>query len=426
MKILKQERRGNSHFLEVEASVGTLNKAFDAAFKKMVKSAKIPGFRKGKIPRSIFEKNYGDQVLIQEGLSDAVNDAYMKAVQELQLEIIDFPKNVKMDSYQPNQPLVFTCEVDVVPEVKIGTYKGLGIQKATPSVSDDDVQAKISEVRDQYAAYEPSETPIAEKDIVSFHMSATIDGQAYERWTRQNMGAEVGRASFGVEVDAQLIGRNKGEKLAFSVTFAADFVNEEVAGKTVDFEIEICDNRSFALPDLTDEWVQKQFKAESVEKWAEQIRKDLESQRNHETDDEFHKAILDKIFSTTDVEIQPVLVEREIDRYIDEIRKKLDESKIQLESYLSMMQKTIDDIRGEYTESAQYKVKTELVLDAIAKAEAIVIKEEDLIAEVKAWNIPAFEDDVEKMRTFLGRINTHALATTISRRKAMEAVVNAL
>ncbi len=422
MKILKNEQRGNSVTLEIEASVASLNAALDSAFQKVVKSAKIPGFRKGKIPRSLFEKHYGEEPIIREAITDVVNNLYSRAVQELELEVIDYPRELKVAEYKALEPLVFSCEVDVLPTVSLGTYKGLGIQKATQTVNDDAVQKRISELQEQYGEFQVVDQPAKEKDIVTCDIKATINGEVYERWTRENTGLELGRANFGQDFDAQVLNQAKGTQLNFVIDYPEASSNPEVAGKTVHFEVEVKEVRAKVLPELNSEFVEKISKFKTVEEFTQNLRQELQAQLDRESEDQFYNSLIDEVFKTVSVDIHPKLVEREIDRMISELEAELKRSGIPLDRYLMFTQKTKESLRNDYIEAAQRKVKTELVLDAIAKAENIQLQEEDLINEVRTWNINGLEQDSETIKAYLSRLDTRLLSLMILRRKAMAVV----
>lgn len=425
MKVLKKEKKGNLYFLEIEASVATLNSAMDKAFKKVSKTARIPGFRAGKISRSMFEKHYGQEPIVREAVLDVVNELYAKAVQEAALNIIDYPKNLQIGEYKPLEPLVFSLEVDVMPEVKLGSYKGFKISKETPELTDDEVQKQVEQVRERYAEFQVVDQPAQEKDIVSCSVTATIDGQPYERWTRQNMGIEIGRAMLGSEFDDKLKNHSKADHLSFAITYPESSSNPEVSGKTVEFSVEVTEVRRLVLPELTAEFVTKISKFTTPDEFIADMKSLMTEQKNRESEDKFYNEIMDEIFKNTEVEIQDILVNREIDRYIGELESNLKKSGLNLDQYLTFSQKKIEDVREEYKEAGNRKVKTELVLDAISKAESITVEEQELIDEVKKWGgETAPEDDV--IRAQLQQLDTDMLKLMVGRRKAMDFVVGTL
>jgi trigger factor len=427
MKILKQERRGDRHFLEIEASVATLNQSMDAAFQKLSKSAKIPGFRKGKVPRSLFEKHYGEGVLIQEGVSEAINTTYRQAIESLNLEVIDFPQNLKVTGeYEPYQPLVYSCEVDVLPEVKLGTYKGLSVKKEVAAVTDEALENRVAEILKYQSKYQVSTDPSKDGDILSLSIQATCEGQPYEAWSRQNKGVELGKSEMGEGFDAQLQGRQSGDELHFSISYPQDAPQTEVAGKTIDFHVTVTDVRVLIQPELNDEFVASFSEFKTVDEFKSDLRQKMQQQEEQALEEKFYQEVMETLLKEVEVDVQPILIQRQTDQHIEGIKQNLGNSGIKFEQYLAMINKTEADIRDEYKDQAKDHVKAELTLDAIAKAENFTVSEEEVLNEVKAWNIKSVGDDEAKLRQFVSRINTQPLTERLLRRKAMQCIIDNL
>jgi trigger factor len=425
MNILKQERQGNRYTLEIEAPHDTILGAMDGAFKKLSKQASVPGFRKGKVPRSTFEKMYGREGLIKEAVMDVVNNLYVKAVENLALEVIDYPQNLSVSDYKENEPITFKCEVDVRPAVTLGKYKGLGIKKETPAIADSDVQAAIDQSRSYYSEFVSTETPSKTGDILLCNVEASIDGAPLERWTRQNMGLELGRNTLGKDADTQLTGHAKGETLTFSVAYPQDSAQDDIAGKTVEFKVELVEVRTKQLPELNEEFVQKISQAKTVDEYTADVRKNLEKQKTEEAENTFYDAIADELLKGISIDVQPVLVEREMESSINEFENSLKRSQLNLEQFLRFSNKSFEDFKEGYRDSSLKKIKLEITLDAIAKQESITVEEADLIAEIKKWNIPNLAED-DRIREHLAKINTTELTRVVGRRKAMDFVVEHL
>ena len=351
MKIIKNERSSNTVFLEIEASVATLNAAMDSAFQRVVKGVSIPGFRKGKVTRTIFERHYGEEPIIREAITGVVNDLYSRAVQELELQVIDYPRDLKVDEYKALEPLNFSLAVDVIPTVKLGAYKGLSVQKEPQTVSEDTVTQQIAALCERYAEFQVVDRPSQEKDIITCDIKATLNGQPYEKWTRENTGLEIGRANYGQDFDTQVTGQSQGTQLNFEVHFPEGSSNPEVAGLTVQFEVELREVRARLTPELNNELVEKISKFKTVEEFTADLKTNLQAQADRESEDKFYNAVVDEIFKTTQVEIQQVLIEREIDRMIDELEAELKRSGIPLDRYLMFTQKTKEALRADYTQA---------------------------------------------------------------------------
>ncbi len=425
MNILKQERVGNRFSLEIETPHDAVISAMDSAYRKLSKKAKVPGFRPGKVPRPVFEKVYGRESLIQEAVMEVVNHSYAAAVENLQLEVIDYPQNLSVNEYKENEAVVFKCEVDVKPSVTLGKYKGLGIKKETVTVTDEDVENAITQTRQYYSEFGLTEDNCKEGDILLCNIEASVDGVALERWTRQNMGLELGRNTLGKDVDAQLADHKKGDKLSFSVAYPEDSAHSDIAGKSVAFNIEIAEVRTKKLPELTEEFVKKVSQANSVEEYKATLKTNLETQKQNETEDKFYEAIVDEIIKGITIDVQPVLVEREMESSVKNFEQSLKQSGLTLEQYLRFSNKSDADFKESYRESALKKIKTEISLDEIAKQENISVEDSDLISEIKKWNIPNLSED-DKIKDHLSKIDTTELVRVVKRRKAMDLVVSHL
>ncbi len=388
MRVVSAKRDGNTVKLEIETPFDAIVAAQDGAFKRLVKSAKIPGFRPGKAPRSIYEKYYGKSSLIQEAVLDAVNDAYQAAVRDQDLKVIDMPKNVDISEYEDNKPVLFKCEVEVVPEVKLGKYTGIKLKKDATEVSDDTLNEQITAKQEMYAEYLPVEHEVQDGDIIRCDIQATIDGVTYETWSRSNMGLKVGTAQFGPDVDKEVIGLKKGDSKDITSTFADDYSNPDVAGKTVAFSLTLVEVLERKLAELTPEFIEKVSKFKSLEEWKSSIRAELETKASQAADEKLKADLMDAILADIKMDVPTVLVEREIDHMLRLFDRQMRQSGMSFEAYLTYAGKKIEEVREEVRESAEKRVKTELALDAVAQKENIVVDDEEFDAEVLKWQLP--------------------------------------
>ena len=274
MKVVKSKRNGNTMSLEIEATHEELESKFDGAFKKVSKKATLPGFRKGKVPRKIFEREFGKGSIIQEAIYDVVNDSYKSALEELGLKVIDYPKNVNIEDYKENKPVKFSCDVDVEPDIKLKKYKGLKVEFKEKKAEKDALKKEMDILIGMHATYESVNREAKDEDIVRFNATAAIDDQPFELWSRENQATRLGVKNYGESFDSELVGLQTGDKKTFKVTYDNDFKTVEVQGKTVHFDVEIKEVRERILPELTDELVKKIDKScTTVADWKEKITK---------------------------------------------------------------------------------------------------------------------------------------------------------
>jgi trigger factor len=422
MKILNSSKEGNTIFLEVEQSPEAVKANVDAAYKKVAKDAKIPGFRKGKIPRTMFEKYFGKESIIREGLMDAVNLAYAEAVQLLDLRVIDYPRNLKIGEYQDEAPVKFSCEIDILPEVKLGTYKGLTVTVTEDTVNDDKVNAQIDRLRDSYATYEATDRAAQANDVIRANIEAKVDGDTYAPWTREGAGIRLGLASFGTEFDTQVSGMSKGESKEFSALLPDDFNNTDTAGKNVDFKVTIDEVREKHLPEVNDEFAGKVSQYTTAEELIAQTRAQLESEAKAHYTNDIRNQIIQQIVANSELEIHPVLVQREVDQMVHEFESNIRRIGYNLDQYVKATGTSLEQLRDSYTENAGQRVKADLTLSAISDQEKIEVTDADVIAEIQSWNTPELNSEAA-IASYLKQINIENLKYSVRRRKTLDFLV---
>lgn len=423
MKVLESKRKKNTIHLKVEGTQEELDRSVDKAFTKLVKKANVKGFRKGKVPRNIFEREYGKGVLVQEGIQDLVNVLYGQAVQELDLDIIDYPKNVNIEEYKEGKPVRFTCEVDVKPDIKLGKYKGLKVDHVNEEVSDDAVQKELNYMQDNAGKYELTDQPIEDKDISRANISAKIGDEIVEDWKKDNFGFKVGMNQFGSDFDAHVIGMIKGDTRSFEVSYADDFKIERIAGETVSFDIELLENRSRATPELDDAFAKANSKYETLDELKEGIRQNLAETGEKRNKEALREKVLKAMVETVEVELQDVLVERETENSLRQLDQTLRQSGSDLSKYCDITKKTIDDLKSEFKDGSIQKLKTDLALEAIGVKESFEVSREDLVAEVKQWNVKELDSE-EAIDKYIDQVDPKQLESIVRRQKTIDFLID--
>lgn len=422
MKIVNTSKSGNTISLEIEQSPETVKVFIDKAFNKVARDAKLPGFRKGKVPKALFERHFGRESMIREGLMDAVNAAYAEAVQALSLKVIDYPKNIKIGEFEENTPISFSCDVELLPEVTLGAYKGIDVAIEKQVIDDAAVAAQLDKAREGYATFEPVERAAQADDVVRLSIKATIDGEAYPAWTRDGAGVRLGTASFGADFDTQVIGLSKGDQKAFTALIADDFHNTEVAGKAVEFDVTIEEVREKQLPELSDELAKKIAQVDTLADWQAQTRAQLEKQATETYDTEVKNHLIETAVQNATLEVQDILIQREIQHMVQEFESNIRRIGYTLDQYLQATGTTIQALEESYVENAKKRVYADLVLSTIADTESIEATDADVLAEIKGWNAPDLqsEKDIQK---YLKRINVDAFKFSIRRKLTLDFLV---
>ena len=422
MKINKQKRDGYTVSLTIEISPDEFEVACGVAFKRVAKSASIPGFRKGKASREVFEKHYGKAVLIKEAIGDAVDKAYSDALKEADLKVVDYPKNIKIEEYKENEPLLFSCDVDVEPDIKLGKYKGVKVEVTEQLVvSDEEVQKQVDQFHQSLAKHEVVDRVVQKDDLVTLEMKAFIGDIVVDDWTQKEIGCQLGNHQYGPDFEKEVLGKVAKEPFSFSLDYAADFEQKVVAGKTVLFELEILFVKEKNVPELTDALVKQYGSADSVDAFTTSIRDRMVTQREKDEKEQVRQAVLDGVSDQVTVAIPPGMVQQEIDYELRYYEQTLKQSKLSMDQYFKMMGKSKEAFVEEMKPNIEKRVKQQQVLTAITKQENVSIEETERLAHIeKAY--PQLKTDEDRAK-FLKQINVSQLDEQIAQVKTVDFLV---
>jgi trigger factor len=369
--------------LEVEVDAQEVNQALDRAFKKVVKNVTVPGFRKGKVPRKIFEARFGVEALYNDALDILLPSAYTRAVIETQIEPVDRPE-VDIVQMEAGKPLIFKAKVTVKPEVTLGDYKNLEVPEKDFSVSDEDVNEEMERIRASHAEIVPIEDgEVQSGDLVLIDFKGFVDGEAFEGGEAENYQLEIGSGTFIPGFEEQLIGMKKDEEREIEVTFPEEYHVKHLAGKAAKFQIKLHDIKRKKLPELDDEFAKDISDFDTLEELRADTRKRLEEQAEHDKTHYMQDTVVDLAVQNATVDIPGVMIENEIDAQVKQFENRLQIQGIPFDAYLQFTGATKESIREEFRAAAEKRVRTSLVLEAIAKAEGIEATDEDVQAELQ-------------------------------------------
>ncbi|HAR63186.1 MAG: trigger factor [Candidatus Margulisiibacteriota bacterium] len=384
MKIVKEKKEKNIITFEIEEDYQKVSEAMNSAFKELVKQSKVPGFRQGKVPRNIFEKHYGTGMLLEKAVSNVVNNIYPVLVEQKKLEPIDYPTDLNIIKAEENQPLVFSLSVIVKPEVKLGKYKGLKIQKVDDELSDSEIKKQIDSILDKYAEYGiVTDEQVKTDSIVNYSIKASVGGELISEWTKESSGTKIGSNMISEEFDENLVGMSINEMKSFTIDFPEDYQFTIAAGKEVDFEVTIKEIKEKKVPELTSEFVKKISDKETVESYKEDLISNLKENKKKEAEEKMRKELLENIVSDSPVDVPDILIQREINNILKRVDMSLRGSGLSLENYVKFTGKSLDSMKAEYRDSALFNVKSDLVLEVIAKTEKIESTEEEINKEIE-------------------------------------------
>ncbi|WP_121615109.1 trigger factor [Virgibacillus halodenitrificans] len=417
-----EKQEGNEGVLTIEVSPEEFDKALDQAFKKVSKDVQIPGFRKGKIPRKIFENRFGVESLYQDAVDIVLPDAYMKAIEETNIEPVAQPE-VDIETIEQGKPLVFTAKVTVKPEVKLGEYKGLEVEEQSVEVTDEDVEKEIEHQREHHAELVVKEEgTVEEGDTVVIDFEGFLGDEPFEGGKGENHSLEIGSGQFIPGFEEQLVGKKAEEDTEISLTFPEDYHAEELAGKEATFKVKIHEIKSKELPELDDEFAKDiDEEVETLDELKKKKKEELEEQKKQEAENQKRETLLEKASENAEVVIPEAMVDTELDQMVKEFEQRLQMQGMTLEMYSQFSGQDVDALKEQMKEDAEKRVKTNLTLEAIVENEDLEVSEDDLNAELENM-ASMYGTDIEQLKQMLGG-NTDALKGELKMRKAIDFLV---
>ena len=415
---------GSKMVLEIEVPSDEVDRHFATAYKHVAERTKVPGFRPGKAPRHVIDRFVGRGSVLAEAIDHLVSDSYDRALDESKVIPIDQPEvDIDPASLAEGQPITFTATVPVRPDVELGSYTGYPFALEQPNVTDEQVEQVIGELREQQATLRPVDDRSAQDgDIASVKFVGSVDGEPFEGGSADRMPLVIGEDRMIPGWEANLVGLKIGEEKGFDVTFPDDYRVEELQGKQAHFEIELLDLREKLLPDVTDEFAKSVGDVETVDELRAEIREAMEKRAAAEARHSFGDRIIDFASTNATVELPEVMVANEIEIMRDELRTRLAQQRIGMEQYLALSKQTPEELAIELREPATRRVKTLLVLSAIAEKEGVDASDTDIDAEI-AEQLARYDDDAKLREYLTSRRGRSYLRMTIRNRTLVETLI---
>ncbi|SDC51982.1 trigger factor [Priestia aryabhattai B8W22] len=416
-----EKQEGNQGVLTVEVEAAEFDKALDKAFTKVVKQVNVPGFRKGKMPRPLFEKRFGVESLYQDALDILLPEAYGNAIVEAGIEPVDRPE-IDVETIEKGQPLVFTAKVTVKPEVKLGEYKNLEVEKVDTTVTDEDVEAELKTLQERHAELVVKEEgTVAEGDTAVIDFEGFVDGEAFEGGKGENYSLEIGSNTFIPGFEEQLVGLEVGAEKEVEVTFPEEYHAEELAGKAAKFKVKLHEIKSKELPALDDEFAKDvDEEVETLEALKAKTKEKLQSDKENQAESALRDTLVEKAAENAEVEIPEAMFNTEMDRMMQEFEQRLQMQGLNLELYFQFSGQDDKALRDQMRPDAEKRVKINLTLEAISKAENLEVSEEEVEKELEnmagMYNMP-----VEEIKKVLGSLDS--IKEDMKVRKAVEFLV---
>jgi trigger factor len=422
MQVKVEKLEKNVVQLEIEVDAAIFEEGMKKAFAKNAGKFNIPGFRKGKAPRQIVEKYYGEQVLYEDAINIVCPEAYDKAVEENDLHPVDRPE-IDIKEMGRDVNLVFTAKVTVKPEVELGQYKGVEVKKADAVVTDDDVDKELQKVVDKNARLITVEDRgIQNGDTAVIDFEGFIDDVAFEGGKGEDYSLVIGSGTFIPGFEDQLVGLATGSEADVNVAFPEDYGKAELAGKPAVFKVTVKEIKVKELPALDDEFAKDVSEFDTLDEYKADLRKKLVEKAEHQAEHENQDKVVEKVVENATVEIPDVMVEKRIDNLAYDFDMRLRYQGLDLQKYLDMMGMQMSNFREQFKNRALQEVKTQLVIEEIGKKEAIAPDEDDVAAEI-AKLAENYKQEPEEFKKHLQDDDIEYIKSSLVARKTVDFLV---
>ena len=405
---IKIEKTENNNEVKLEFTIEA--KKFDEGMKKVyAKTAhyfNIPGFRKGKAPMAMVEKQYGPEIFYEDTFNEIVPAEYDKELKENNIDAVSKP-DIEIKQMGKGKDLIFTAVVQTKPEVKLGKYKGIQLKKIEYTVKDEDIEHELGHMAERNARLITVEDRAVEDgDITVIDFEGFVDGKAFDGGKAENHELTIGSKTFIPGFEDQIIGMKPEEEKDINVTFPEEYFSEELKGKDAVFKVKLHEIKKKELPELNDEFAKDTSEFDTLEELKNSIKEKLEHENHHRAEHETEDAAIKEVVDSAEVEIPSGMIDMEIDHMIQDMEARLSYQGMKLDQYLQMIGKTMEEFRKENEEAAKTSVKTRLTLEAIIKAENIEASEEDINSKVEemAGMYGQKPEDLKKNEQFMNYI----------------------
>ena len=422
MSVQVEKLEKNLAKLVIEVPAQEFEKALDEAYKKSRNKIAMPGFRKGKAPRKMIEKMYGASVFYEDAANIIIPDAYENAAKESGLEIVSQPE-IEVEQIEKGTPFIFAATVAVKPEITLGEYKGIEVEKKTAEVTDEEVDSEISRVRENNSRMiTVDDRATQEGDTVIINFDGYVDGEQFEGGKAEDYSLVLGSHTFIDNFEEQLIGKNAGDSVEVHVTFPDMYQAEELRGKDAVFYVEINDIKVKELPDIDDEFAQDVSDFDTLEEYKEDLKKKLLENKEAALEREKEEEVIGAIIENSQMEIPDPMVDAQTRQMTQEFAQRLQAQGLSMEQYMQLTgltpQKMIDELKPQ----ALKRIQSRLVLEAVAAAENIEVSDEDYDKEVGRM-AEAYNMEKDKLTGLISDNEKEQIRMDIAVQKAVELVV---
>ena len=422
MSVQVEKLEKNMAKLTVEVSAEDFKAAIKKAFNKNKNRFAIPGFRKGKAPQAMIEKMYGEGVFYEDAADEAINASYAEAMKESGLDIVSRPE-VTIEKIGKDEPFVYSALVAVKPEVTLGQYKGVEVEKADASVSAEDVEAELKKVQEQNARLLTVEDRgVEDGDQTVIDFEGFVDGKGFEGGKAEDYPLTIGSHSFIDTFEEQLIGKKIGEECEVNVTFPTEYHAADLAGKPATFKVTVKEIKVKELPELNDEFASEVSEFDTLDEYKKDVEKKLAEKKEIEANSKNEDAVVAKVVENATMEIPDKMIDAQAENMVQDLARRMQSQGLSLDMYLKYTGMTVEQMKEQARPDAEKRIRTRLVLEAVAKAENIQISDEKVDEEV-AKMAEAYKMEVEKLKSYMSESDVKQMKEDLAAQQAVDLLV---
>lgn len=422
MSLQVEKLEKNMAKLTVEVSAEEMEKAVEKAYQKNKGQISIPGFRKGKVPRTMVEKMYGKGIFLEEAANSVIPSAYEKALEECEEEIVSSPE-IEVVELVPEKPFIFTALVALKPEIELGKYKGVTVEKEDTTVSEEEVTAEIEKERERNArTITVEDRPVKDGDMTVIDFEGSVDGQVFEGGKGESYPLTIGSGAFIPGFEEQVVGAKLEEEIEVNVTFPEDYHAEELAGKEAVFKVTVKEIKEKELPELDDEFAAEVSEFDTLAEYKEDVQKKLTEKKEEEAKNAKESKVIEAIVEDSKMEIPDAMVSTTQRQMVDEFAQRIQMQGLSLEQYFQFTGLTPEKMMEQVKPQAEARIKSRLVLEAVVKAENIEATEEDFDKEIERM-ASMYQMEADKVKETVGEHGKKEIMKDLAVAKAAEFVV---
>ena len=422
MSLQVEKLEKNMAKLTVEVPAEQFVEAIGHAYKKNKNRFNVPGFRKGKVPQAMIEKMYGSEVFYEDAANEVIGQTYGDAAKESGLDIVSRP-SIDLVQIEKGKNFIYTAEVAVKPEVTLGQYKGVEVEKANAEVTDEDVEKELKRAQEQNSRLVTvDDRPVADGDQVVIDFDGYVDGKRFDGGKSEDYPLTIGSHTFIDTFEDQLIGKNLGEECEVNVTFPAEYHAAELAGKPAVFKVKIKEIKYKELPELNDEFAGEVSEFETLDEYKADIRKKLTESKEKQAATENENRVVEAVVKNATMEIPEAMIDSQLDNMVSEYARNMQNHGISLEQYMQYTGMTIDKLKEQMRPQAVKRMETRLVQEAGVKAENIQVTDEKVDEEIGKM-AAAYKMEPEKLKGYMGEAEIANMKEDLAVQEAVDFLV---